>query len=692
MHQSGLTIKKRIIILFVFFIVLLLAIFARLFYIQIGQADVLGQRASDQRLRMLQLEPKRGLIFDRLGRELAISSGSETVVALPSEIENPEETARDLAGILNFSYSEILRRITQPRAAIYLERKIDDARAQTIRNWDLPGITFIEESKRFYPQGELASHIIGFAGIDNHGLEGIELTMDHYLQGQPGRMSTEKDGLGQEIPQGIEIYHPPRDGYDIYLTIDQVLQYLAERELEKAMQQHEARGGSVIVVDPRGGDILALANYPGFDPNNFQSYSSSIWRNTAIGNSYEPGSTFKIITSAAALEEGVVNPEDLFFDSGQIKVGPETISCWKDGGHGSLNFLEIFTESCNPGFVQVGNRLGVDNFYKYVQAFNFGSRLGIDLPGESRGRVYPYNQLGPVEIATMSFGHGIAVTPLQMVMATAAVANGGYLMEPRLIQEVRDSQGNLIEGFGPRVMNQVISEETAEMTLALLAAAVDAGTGAEAQIAGYQIGGKTGTARHYDQEAYDSSFVGVLPVDDPQLIIGVVLYEVISEPYYGSQVAAPIFREVGQEAIRYLEMRPTVREEIPQVEAETGKQKVPDIVGLSPEQGMERLRSMGFNVKLEGQGERIAEQLPRPGTEVAPGTTIVLFFADDTLRMEDYFTLVPRFRDLSREEAEKLAFSLGFQVNITGSGRVYNQEPKAGDFWPQGEEINLNLR
>jgi len=692
LNQGVLTIKKRIIILFVFFIILLLAIFARLFYIQIGQADVLGQRASDQRLRMLQLEPKRGVIFDRLGRELAISSGSETVVALPPEIENPEKTARELAGILNFSYSEILRRITQPRAAIYLERKIDDTRAETIRSWDLSGIIFIEESKRFYPQGELASHIIGFAGIDNHGLEGIELIMDYYLQGQPGRMSTERDGLGQEIPQGIELFQPPQDGYDVYLTIDQVLQYLAERELEKAMQQHEARGGSVIVVDPRGGDILAMANYPGFDPNNFQSYTSSAWRNTAIGNSYEPGSTFKIITAAAALEEGVVNPEDLFFDPGQIKVGPETISCWREGGHGTLNFLEIFTESCNPGFVQVGNRLGVENFYKYVQGFNFGSRLGIDLPGESSGRIYPFDQLGPVEIATMSFGHGIAVTPLQMVMATAAVANGGFLMEPRLIQEVRDSQGNLIEGFGPRVLNQVISEETAEMTMALLAAAVDAGTGAEAQIAGYQIGGKTGTARHYDREAYDSSFVGVLPVDDPQLIIGVVLYEVTSEPFYGSQVAAPIFREVGREAIRYLEMRPTVREEIPQVEAETGKQRIPDVVGLSPEQGMERLRTMGFNVNLEGQGERIAEQLPRPGTEVAPGTTIILFFADDAPRMKDYFTLVPDFRGLSREEAENLAFSLGFQVNITGSGRVHNQEPKAGDFWPQGEEIILNLR
>ncbi len=692
MSEEKLIIKNRIIILFVFFVALLLAIFARLFFIQIGQTEALGQMASDQRLRMLQLEPKRGLIYDRLGRELAISAGAETVVAFPPEIENPERTARELAGILNFSYDEILRRITQPRAAIYLERKIENQRAQAVSNLGLPGISFIEESKRFYPQGELASHVIGFAGVDNQGLEGIEVSMDHYLQGQPGRLSTERDALGQNIPQGIDRYIPPQDGHDIYLTIDQVIQYIAERELENALNQHEAQGGTVIVLDPKLGEILAMANSPNFDPNNFQAYPSSSWRNAAITNSFEPGSTFKIITMASALDEGVVNMEDVFFDPGQIRVGPETISCWRDRGHGTLNFIEVVESSCNPGFVQVGNRLGVENFYKYIQAFNFGNRLGIDLPGEARGLVYDYEDLGPVEMATMTFGHGIAVTPLQMVMATGAIANGGKLLEPRLVREVRDSDGNLVENFGPKVLRQVVSEETAEMTLALLASVVASGTGAQAQIPGYEIGGKTGTAKHYGKEAYDSSFVGVVPIDDPQLVILVVLYEVTSYPYYAGEIAAPVFREIASDAIRYMELRPTIVEEIPQVEARTQKVTVPDVKDLIPEQAMEKLREEGFNVKLEGSGARVTEQIPRPGTSVARGTTVVMFFPETLDRMKNYFTYVPNLRGYTRDTAEEILSSLGFRAVFSGTGTVQNQEPGAGEFQAQGEEVKIQLR
>jgi len=690
--QGNLLIKNRIIILFVFFVALMVAIFARLFFIQIGQTEALGQMASDQRLRMLQLEPKRGLIYDRLGRELAISAGTKTVVAFPPEIENPEKTARDLAGILNFSYNEIYRRITQPRAAIYLERKIDDQRAQTIASWELPGISFIEESKRFYPQGELAAHVIGFAGVDNHGLEGIEVSMDHFLQGQPGRISSERDGLGQDIPQGIERYIPPQDGHDIYLTIDQVIQYIAERELENALQKHEARGGSVIVLDPQLGEILAMANYPTFNPNDFQAYSPSTWRNAGIANNFEPGSTFKIITMASALDEGVVNMEDVFFDPGQIRVGPETISCWRDGGHGTLNFTEVVEKSCNPGFVQVGNRLGVENFYRYIQAFNFGNRLGIDLPGEARGLVYDYSEMGPVEMATMTFGHGIAVTPLQMVMATGAIANKGFLLEPRLVREVRDSKGNLVESFGPKVLRQVVSEETAEMTLALLASVVASGTGGQAQIPGYEIGGKTGTAKYYGKEAYDSSFIGVLPIDNPQLVILVVLYEVTSYPYYAGEIAAPVFREIAQDAIRYLEMRPTVPQDVPKVEVKTEKKIVPDVRQLSPEQAMENLREVGFNVKLEGMGERIVDQVPRPGANLPRGSTIILFFPETLDRMENYYTFVPNLRGLTRNRSEEILSSLGFKPVFSGSGAVQSQEPSAGEFRPQGEEIKLQLR
>lgn len=685
-----LLLRQRVLTLFLVLSLFMFFVSGRLVWIQAFQTDTLRTLAVEQRLRLLQIEPRRGIIYDRLGREMAVSTSAETVVALPPEIDNPQSVARELAGVLNLSFEEILRRLQQPRAAMYLERKVDADRIHEVRQLGLKGITFIEESKRFYPQQDLACHILGFAGIDSQGLEGVEVTLDRYLSGIPGRIATEKDAIGLDIPQGLQQYIPPQDGYDVYLTIDQILQYIAERELEQAMVDNEAKGGTIIIMDPFRGDILAMANRPGFDPNAFQGYPSQTWRNLAISDSYEPGSAFKIITMAAALDEGVVSMEDRFFDPGYINVAGETINCWRAGGHGSQSFQEVVENSCNPGFVQLGIRLGKDSFQRYVEAFNFGDQLGIDLPGEARGMVYAYDELGPVELATMTFGHGIAVTPLQMITATAALANGGNLLQPRIVKEIRDQEGDRIIHGGPSLIRPVISKETADLTLQLLGSAVESGTGGQAKIEGYEVGGKTGTAKQYGVEAYDASFVGIVPLNDPQMVILVVLYGVTSYPYYGGQIAAPVFRNVAYDALRYLEIPPS--RSVAEGKEDVPKRTVPDVTQYPTMEAVERLKNEGFQVRLEGDGSLVLEQVPRPGAVVPQGSTVILFFHGSISEEDRYYTLIPDVRGQSSQDASELLSSLGFVVEAHGEGRVTGQTPNPMTRKPQGSIVQLNIQ
>lgn len=690
MDDSNIIIKKRIFSVFIVFAIILSILIGRLLWIQVFQTAELAVLAMEQRLRQLNIEAIRGTIYDNAARELAVSTVAETVVALPREIENAPATARELAQVLNLPYQEILRRIEQPRVAIFLERKLPEERAEQVRALNITGITFVEESQRFYPQDSLASHIIGFAGMDSQGLEGIEMTMENYLTGTAGRVLAEKEPSGLNLPQGLQSYVSPQDGMDIYLTIDQVIQHIAERELAKAMADNDAKGGTIIVMDSSTGGILAMANSPDFNPNSFQSFPASTFRNPAISNSYEPGSAFKVITMAAALEEGIVNIEDRFFCSGGINVSGHHIQCWRAQGHGSQNFADIMAHSCNPGFVQVGVKIGRDLFYDYIRAFGFGDRLGIELPGEARGQVYERHQIGPVELATMTFGHGIAVTPLQMASAMAAIGNGGYLLKPQIISEIRENNGELVFRNETAIIRQVISEQTAELTLALLLEAVDSGTGSLAHIEGYQIGGKTGTAKHYDRDVYDSSFVGIVPVDDPQVVILVVLFEVASYPFYGGTIAAPVFKEVALDTIRYLGIKPTVFEEVPEVKAQTAQQIVPNVCNQELYSAVQSLRDLGFNVRVEGSGDYVQEQIPLAGAKVAKGSTVALFFDNSLQQMQRYHILVPNVRGLLTADAKNILESLGFKVQINSAGAVRSQSPRAGQRVVPGSLIILN--
>ncbi|WP_018247705.1 stage V sporulation protein D [Orenia marismortui] len=691
MKKLRLEIRKRISILFLFVILFMLSLSARFLWIQIISNNKYQQKALGQRLRELKVEPKRGIIYDRNGVELAVSASADTVVAIPKEVKNAKETAKKLSKILDQSQDDIYERITKKAAAVYIARKVSEEQAKKIRKLNLSGITFTDETKRFYPKGVLASHLLGFSGVDNQGLQGIELSYDYELRGNPGRISIESDAVGRKIPEGIKDYKAPDDGNNIYLTIDNVLQYIAERELDKALTEHTAKAATIIMMDPKTGQILALANRPTYDPNNFAKYSPGLWRDRAVSDTYEPGSTFKIITTAAGLEEGVVHPNDRFFDPGYIEVAGQTIHCWKSGGHGSQTFAEVVQNSCNPGFVQVGQRIGKETFYKYIEAFGFSDKTNIQLPGEAKGLMYDLPEIGPVELATISFGHGISVTPIQLITAVSAVANDGQLLRPHLVKEIRNSAGKTIKDVSPEPIRRVISKKTAKTVRELLSGVVKEGSGKKAAVKGYEIGGKTGTAKHYGKQLYDSSFIGMVPSDDPHLVVLVVLSGVSSYPYYGSQVAAPIFHNVVEDSLRYLEIPP--QEEIKTEEEERIKRvKIPNVKNLSLSDAEEILVSSGLKVKLEGEGDVIVDQVPNPEVVVNEGSTVILFFKGAEESKSRYRVTIPDLTGVRVKEAANLLSDLGLRLRWHGSGKVVNQRPKAGNLVDSGKYITVWLK
>lgn len=688
-NHSKLHIRKRMVILFLVVVFLMLGLFFRLIWVQVVNSANFRGKALEQRLREMELEPKRGIIYDRNGKELAVSGTAESLQAIPSMIVDPTSTAKKLAQILTKSEEEIYQRLTKAVASVWIERKISEQQSQEVRRLNLPGIYFVEESKRYYPKGELAAHLIGFAGIDSQGLEGLEFTLENYLRGVPGRVAEERDGRNQQLPDGVKKYYPPENGYNVYLTIDEVIQYLAERELDSALTNIKASGGAVIVMKPQTGEILAMANRPTYNPNDFLRYPS-YWRNVAISDTYEPGSTFKVITTAAALEEGVVNVNDRFFCKGSIVVAGETIHCWKDGGHGSQSFAEVVKNSCNPGFVQTGQRLGAENLYKYIDAFGFDRRTNISLPGEAGSIKYDVKDVGPVELATTSFGHSISVTPIQLITAISAVANDGLLLRPQLVKEVRDDNNEVIKSFQPEPVRQVVSVETARLTRQLLCNAVAEGTGKNAQIEGYDIAGKTGTAKDYGAQIYDSSFIGFVPVEEPEIAVLVILYDISSYPYYGSQTAAPIFQKIAKNTLRYLEVQPHRKEEEEDQPYFVTKIEVPDLRNMFIEEAREILISSGFEVKIEGtQKKLVSDQVPKPGAIMATKSTVILFTEDGMREKERYLVTVPDLEGLTVKEAAQLLADLGLKINSLSQGKVINQKPAPYSSVESGTEIKV---
>ncbi|WP_438351624.1 stage V sporulation protein D [Paenibacillus sp. FA6] len=636
MKVSNVTLRRRLLWSLLFFCVLFTALIGRLAYVQFGQGKELSAKAEALWRRNLPFTAKRGEILDRNGIALAYNISSPTVWAIPVQIKDPETTATALSPLLGMSQEDIMKKITKKKSMNEKlqpgGRKITMELAQKIRDLKLPGIIVAEDNKRYYPYGDLAAHILGFTGIDNQGITGIEQKYDDRLKGLDGNVSYLSDAAGRLMPGSSEKYAEPKDGLSLELTIDKSIQSIIERELDQAMVQFQARGSWAIAMNPKTGEILGMASRPGFEPAQYQEYPSEVYnRNLPIWMTYEPGSTFKIITLAAALEEKKVDLErDTFFDPGYVKVGGATLKCWKRGGHGSETFLEVVENSCNPGFVALGQRLGKESLFKYIKDFGFGAKTGIDLNGEENGILFKLSRVGPVELATTSFGQGVSVTPIQQVAAVSAAINGGNLYKPYISKAWINTETNtIVEENKPELVRRVISEETSLKVREALESVVAKGTGRPAFIDGYRVGGKTGTAQivvngRYSASEHIVSFIGFAPADDPQIVV----YAAVDNPkgiQFGGVVAAPIVQNILEDALHYMKVPERQDQMTKEYKyGETPIVTVPDLVGATVQDLYEEL-NMNFNLSKSGSGTTVVSQAPKPGSRVERGSTIRIY-------------------------------------------------------------------
>ncbi|MCG0276992.1 MAG: stage V sporulation protein D [Thermanaeromonas sp.] len=670
----------------------------RLTWLQLVRGGDLQKKALQNRLAVVPVPAQRGIIYDRLRRELAINITSDYIGVFPPEVRDSgrqQEIAAKLAEILGQPQEEILEKITRPTGFEFIARRVDLEKARKIRELKLPGIVVVPENRRYYPNGVLAAHVLGFAGIDNQGLEGLEAMYDKELSGVPGQIAREFDALGREIPQATHHYVPPQNGHSLVLTIDQTLQYIAERELDQLMHSStKPRKASILIMNPHTGEILALASRPTFDPNRFSESPPEVWGNPVVRDAYEPGSTFKIITAAAALEEGVVKPEDKFYDPGYIQVGQDSIRCWAYPlAHGSQTFAEGVKNSCNPVFVSVALKLEekrAGSFYDYIQGFGFGSPTGIDLTGEGTGILIPREELKPINIATIGIGQGIAVTPIQLAVAVAAVANGGKIVKPHLVKEILDSEGKVVRRIEPEVQRQIISPATAQVLRQLLEGVVSGGTGRNAYIPGYRVAGKTGTAQKpgpggYQEGKYVASFIGFAPANDPQILALVIVDEPQGYPYYGGVVAAPIFQRVVADALRYLKIPPQYVE-TPKEEGEKKSVEVPSLTGLSVQEAKAKLAALGLEARVEGEGGVVVAQIPKEGVMVPQGSKVILF-----LQGQGEEPRVPDLTGLRIPEAAEVLEALGLKLWPEGSGQAGEQNPVPGTRVPRGTQVKVKF-
>jgi stage V sporulation protein D (sporulation-specific penicillin-binding protein) len=639
LRVSIVTTRRRLVAAVLVGVLVFTALITRLGYVQLAMGTELGTKARDSWMRTIPFEAKRGRILDRNGEVLAYNISTPSVLAIPVQIADKEGTAKALAKILDVNADSILRMISKKERIIRIQpggRKISEEKADQIRELKLKGVIVAEDNKRHYPYGSFLSHVLGFTGIDNQGLTGLELYYDNLLKGKTGFVSYFSTASGKEMPNTPEDYIEPQDGLDLVTTIDRNIQSILEREADLAMVKYDPKNVIAVAMDPKTGAVLGMASRPQYNPEKYQQYDPVIFnRNLPIWMTYEPGSTFKIITLAAALEENRVKLDERFHDPGHIVVEGARLRCWKKGGHGSQTYLEVVQNSCNPGFVTLGQRLGEDKLFEYIKKFGFGQKTGIDMIGEENGIMFRPEQVGPVELATTAFGQGVSVTPIQQVVAVSAAINGGKLMKPHVAKEWIDpATGSVVEKVEPEVVRQVISEETSKVVRSSLESVVAKGTGRNAYVDGFRVGGKTGTAQKvgpnggYMTNEHIVSFIGFAPADDPQIVI----YLAIDNPrgiQFGGLVAAPIVGTIMEDSLRYLDVKP--RKE--QIEKEyrpyldTKLIEVPTLVGESIND-LRRTHFAHFQLATSGTGKYVAAQAPKPGIKVESGSTIRVYLTD----------------------------------------------------------------
>jgi len=547
--------KFRLGLITLIFIFILTLISFRLVHLQLIRHKRFTKLAHGQHAVKIELEPKRGSILDRNKHPLAQNLRVDSVYAVARDVTQKEETAKILAPVLSKEEALLYERLSRDKLFVWLARKISEEEARRVKGLDLKGVHLIDETKRFYPNNRLACHLIGFAGLDNIGLEGLENRYNEYLNGKNGYKIVVRDAKRREIHAFGGTYIPPIDGYNLILTIDEVIQHITERALRKACKKHNAKAGVAIVMDPYSGGILAMAVEPSYDLNTFSSTEDDVRRNRAVTDLYEPGSVFKVVTASACINEGVVSLDDNFFcENGAWYVVGHTLHDHR--GHGNLTFREVIEKSSNIGTVKAAMKLGEKQLYKYIRAYGFNALTGIDLPGEISGIVRPLNRWSKYSITAIPMGQEIGVTPLQLTRAIAAIANGGFLMKPRIVSRIVDTNDEIVKEYKPIRIRRVISEETSLKLKEIMKGVVERGTGKRARLKKFDAAGKTGTSQkveggRYSHSKFIASFAGFAPVKRPELVISVM----IDEPhpaYFGGTVSGPVFKEIADKALNYL--------------------------------------------------------------------------------------------------------------------------------------------
>ncbi len=703
MRTTGILVRKRLAFLFFVCALILVAFIGRVGWIQFARGDDLQKLALEARMREVPVEAMRGDIFDRNGKELVTSISVDSVYAIPHQVQDPEQAADQLSQILEMDREKVFTILTRKSSYEWVKRKISPEASEKMKDLHLPGIHTVEESKRDYLHDTLAPHLLGFTGVDNQGLIGIEKTYDSLLQGEPGKILVEHDAAGRKLDDAIQLYVAPQKGKSLVLTIDETIQYFVERELDNVVARYQPKLAVVLVMDPATGEILAMGNRPTFHSNDWKSAPTSVWdRNPAIWYNYEPGSTFKIITTSAAVNEQVVKSGDRFYDPGYVEVADRRIRCWKAGGHGSQTFEEVVMNSCNPGFVEIGLSLGTKRFYQYLKAFHFGQKTGIDLPGEATGIIIPEKKATNLNLGTMAMGQSIAVTPIQLLRAASAVANGGTLMKPMLVREVLDESGKVVKTYQPEKVEQVITKENSATVRNMLEQVVAQGTGRNAFVEGYRVAGKTGTAQvvgesgGYVSGKYVASFCGFAPADNPKFAMLIMIAEPQGGIYYGGQVAAPVFQVIARDILHYMkipENSELVKPKDPALWYEPTKVEVqvPQVLHYSLNEAMKMLNQSGLSVKTTGEGNIVYGQVPEGGAKVMSGTVVLLDLdAPATLDQEKKVT-VPNLSGLTEEEAVDLLKEIHLLTEIEGNGLVEKQDPQPGIITLQGSTVKLHL-
>ncbi|MCL2377865.1 MAG: penicillin-binding transpeptidase domain-containing protein [Defluviitaleaceae bacterium] len=650
--KPSLGIRKKALYTMFVLQAVILALIGRVFFIQAFRGEELQALAFEQQTRDRLISPNRGSIYDRNMVGLAVTETVASISVIYAQARGDlPGTARALARELDLDEAELLEKISRRVALVRVAQKVDIEIAERIRRMNLPGVVIDEDIRRVYPFGFLASHVIGFVGRDNQGIIGLEAKYDQYLSGQPGRILTETDVAGREMPHGRQYRIPPTDGYDLVLTIDAVLQAYAEQTIEMLVREKNALRGVIILMNPQNGQIYALANKPGFDLNEPFTIQSpdlqavwetlnqeeqmnalnQMWRNFAINDTYEPGSTFKIVTSAAGLAEGLTTLDTIFSCSGSMTVGGRQIKCWRHPrSHGAQTFLQGVQNSCNPVFMSLGEQLGAELFHDYLMRFGLHEKTGVDLPGEAVGIMYAADKMGPVELATMAFGQSLTITPLQLVRTAAAVINGGHLVTPHVGMRLLDSNGIIAHEFAHEKGEQIIPTDVSEMMRYILETVVSMGTGRRTYIPGYRVGGKTATSQKLPRGSgrYISSIMAFAPAENPN-VVALVLVDEPKGAYYGGQVTGPVMQVLLENALPYLGVMPMFNEEELATPG-TAPVVLPDTRGLEKAEATKTLAEAGLGFDVSGNGNTVVDQFPIPGELVNQGERILLWMGMDT--------------------------------------------------------------